>query len=367
MPCPGETGGGRPGRRRKAPRETKRPVGQALAQIVKRFAPWLWEAFDGVDDLREDPRYAMRQVLCLAVLMFACRVKSLRRLDEIRDDARFRDNWCVFSRARSDTVVCSRQMTNILCATPAEQLGDLRFRLIKDMIRHKQLSEGFLLKHLMVISDGSGIYASSAPHCPECLFQEHQDGSKTYLHNVLEVKVIPWGGLALSLMTEPLLNPGGGKYDKQDCESKAFKRVLSRIKEVFPREPLVHLLDSLYCNGPALNAIAALDQKFIACFKPGSIPTLYEESLTLRQLAPNNRSVRTLVRDGHRVKQIFTWANALEYQELTLDFVMCEETVEGKTTTFAYLSNFTVDRENVITIAEGGRKRWTIENQRFNE
>jgi len=46
---------------------------------------------------------------------------------------------------------------------------------------------------------------------------------------------------------------------------------------------------------------------------------------------------------------------------------MCEETVEGKTTTFAYLTNFTVDRENVTTIAEGGRKRWTIENQGFNE
>ena len=59
--------------------------------------------------------------------------------------------------------------------------------------------------------------------------------------------------------------------------------------------------------------------------------------------------------------------NDLEYQDLKLDFVMCEETVEGKTTTFAYLTNFIVERENVIIIAEGGRRRGTIENQGFNE
>ena len=46
---------------------------------------------------------------------------------------------------------------------------------------------------------------------------------------------------------------------------------------------------------------------------------------------------------------------------------MCREAVDGKTTTFAWLTNFNVDRDNVIIIAEGGRKRWTIENQGFNE
>ena len=43
----------------------------------------------------------MAQVLNLAVLMFACRIPSRRRLDLVTDDAVFRDNWCVFSRART--------------------------------------------------------------------------------------------------------------------------------------------------------------------------------------------------------------------------------------------------------------------------
>jgi hypothetical protein len=338
-----------------------------LVRIVQRFTPWLWEAFDAVDDSREGPLYAMRQVLCLGILMFACRLPSLRRLDEVSNDVFFRDNWNVFSRAKSDTVICSRQMTNVLKDIAPEQIGDLRVRLIKGMIRDKQLPDAFLLKHVMVVSDGSGIFSSSQEHCDRCLFQEHQDGSKTYLHNVLEVKVITHTGLALSLMTEPLLNPEDRKYDKQDCESKAFKRALPRIKEAFPRELLVHLLDSGYCNGPLFKAIEAVNQKFICCFKEGSIPTLYEEALALRKLGPENRKVRKFIREGHTVKQVFTWVTGLEYQEVKLNFVMCEETVEGKTTTFAYLTNFAVDRENVLVIANGGRKRWTIENQGFNE
>ena len=46
---------------------------------------------------------------------------------------------------------------------------------------------------------------------------------------------------------------------------------------------------------------------------------------------------------------------------------LCVEILDGKTTTFAWLTNFNVDRDNVIIIAQGGRLRWTIENEGFNE
>jgi len=200
---------------------------------------------------------------------------------EAIDDARFLDNWCTFTRAKTETVICSRQMTNVPAVTDWEQLGRLRVRAIKDMVRNKQLQQARLLGHLMMVSDGTGIYASSEPHCPQCLTQRHQDGSVTYMHQVLEVKVIGWNGWAFSVMTEPQLNPEDGHYDKQDCESKAFKRMLPRLKEQFPRERIVHLLDALHCNGPAFHALQALRHKFICGFKPGSIPTLYEEALAL--------------------------------------------------------------------------------------
>ena len=113
------------------------------------------------------------------------------------------------------------------------------------------------------------------------------------MHNVLEAKVITWSGLALSVMTEMQLNPKDGNYDKQDCESKAFKRLLPRLKQEFPQQPIVHLLDAGYCNGPMFKAIDAVHHKFVCCFKPGSIPTLYQEALTLQELNPHNPIART--------------------------------------------------------------------------
>lgn len=356
----------RPGRRRKAPRETKQPIGQALVQLVGRLFPWWWEALDQISDPREEPLYVMRQVLSLGIVMFACRIRSLRGLDRVTEDARFRDNWCVFSRARRETVICSHQMTNVLAALDAEEIAALRPRLIKTLHRQKQLPDALLLGHLMVVSDGTGIFASTQYHCERCLTQEHQDGTTVYLHNVLEAKVITWDGLALSLMSEMQLNPADGKYDKQDCENKAFKRLLPRLKEEFPQQLFVHLLDSGYCNGPIFKAIQAVHHRFVCCFKPGSIPTLYEEALTLAGLCPQNRLAQTSGSKPHPVRQVLTWVNDLEYEGLRLDFLMCRETVDGKTTTFAWLTDFHVDRENVIILAQGGRKRWTIENEGFN-
>jgi len=308
----------------------------------------------------------MRQVQTLGVLMFACRIGSLRALDNVTHDARFCDNWCVFSRARRQTVLCSHQMTNVLAAMDSEEIAALRPRLIKTLLRQKQLSDALLLGHLMVVTDGTGIFSSSEYHCDQCLTQKHQDGSKTYLHNVVETKVITWSGLALSVMTEMQLNPKDGIYDKQDCESKAFKRLLPRLKQEFPQQRIVHLLDAGYCNGPMFKAIEALRHKFVCCFKPGSIPTLYQEALTLQELSAHNRILQTLGPKRHRVRREYTWVNDLEYEGLKLNFVMCKETVDGKTTTFAWLTNFNVDRDTVI-IAQGGRKRWTIENEGFNE
>lgn len=319
-----------------------------------------------MDDVREDPRYAMSQVLSLAVLMFACRVRTLRALDRISDDALFRDNWCVFSRARTDTVLCSRQMTNVLAKLDLDALDALRPRMVKSLIRQKQLGDAFAQGHLMVVSDGTGIFSSSKPHCRRCLTQKHQNGSVTYMHNILEVKVITWNGIALSVMSEAQLNPENGIYDKQDCESKAFKRMLPRLKEEFPREPIVHLLDALYCNGPTFKAIRDMKQQFICCFKPGAIPTLYEEALTLLALEPQNRVTQSVGAKAHRITRVYRWANGLEYEGQTYGFVMCQETVAGETTTFAYITTFHIHGDNAVEIANGGRKRWTIE-EGFNE
>ena len=327
--------------------------------------PWFWESCEAIEEPRENPHYSMTQALTLATLMFACRIPSRRQLDKFTDDATFLRNWCVFSRAQTETVMCSRQMINVCAAIDPDELEQSKPNYLRTMLRNKQAQTLYLLGHVMIAADGTGIFSSSTPHCEQCLYQEHQDGTVTYLHNMLEVKAVGWDGLAVPVLSEPLLNDKA--YDKQDCETKAYHRALPRLKQAFPRERFLHLLDSLYCQGPIFKAIDACRHKFVCNFKRGSIPTLYDEGHELIKLSPENTSSKKFKKDGKWVLRQYYWVNGLQYYGMELAMIVCKETVEGKTTTFVFLTNFILTRDNVQIIADGARQRWVIENQGFNE
>lgn len=301
--------------------------------------------------------------------MFACRIPSRRELDRTSNNVLFRDNLCLFSGAKTETVMVSEQMVNVLKVLDADELATVQPELVRTLIEKKRLPDAYVLDKLVVCSDGTGIYASSIPHCDECLTQKHKDGTVTYMHNMLEAKVLSANGMAISLMSEPIKNPAGGGYEKQDCETKAFKRLVSRIKQSFPRQPFVHLLDSLYAQGPVFKLLAQAKHEFICCFKEGSIPTLYAEALELLKLHPENKlTIRTEVGDKGKVRQTLRWLDNLEYQGMTLGFVLCEQTDKnGDVTTFAWLTSFKVIEQNVLEIARAGRMRWKVENEGFNE
>ena len=49
---------------------------------------------------------------------------------------------------------------------------------------------------------------------------------------MLEVKLVCENGLAVSILSEPVQNENG-KYDKQDCELKAFHRLEQLLGKSF--------------------------------------------------------------------------------------------------------------------------------------
>jgi hypothetical protein len=345
-----------------------------LVVLIRHCFPDFWKRIGRIEDPRDAERsvYGLRHVLCLTLLMFACRIPSRRQLDRISDDALFRDNLCRFSGEQNDTVMTSGQMVNVLKVLEADEVAGLQPEMVRQLIAAKRLGSGYVLGHLALGTDATGIFASSRPHCDKCLTQNHRDGSITYMHNVLEAKVLCANGMAISVMSEPVENGANRKYEKQDCETKAFKRLLPRIKEEFPRQPMVHLLDSLYANGPALTAITQVKHEFICNFKNGSIPTLYDDACALMGLEPGNVLRQQTVLPGAKGRQVhqkLRWVNGIEYQGLTMAFVLCEENdcQSGERKCFAWLTSFEVNKDNVREIARGGRMRWKIENEGFNE
>ncbi len=339
--------------------------------MVRHCFADFWDHLASIEEPRHPDRirYPLTQVLCLAMFMFACRITSRRELDRVSDNACFVENLCRFSGTQTETVMVSEQMVNVLKELDVDELAAVQPKLIRALVKDKRLQDAYVLGHLAVCSDGTGIFASSSYHCDECLTQKHKDGTVTYMHNMLEAKVLCANGMALSLMSEPIKNPASGSYDKQDCETKAFKRLVPRIKDEFPRQPFVHLLDSLYAQGPVFEDLAGVKHQFICCFKHGSIPTLYDEALELLELNSQNKmAVRMQVSGKGDVRQNLRWLDNLEYKGRAMGFVHCEEIdKKGHVTTYAWLTSFDVTQQNVWEIARAGRMRWKIENEGFNQ
>lgn len=306
----------------------------------------------------------------LGILMFCCRIPSRRRLREVGWSEEFHENWCRLSAARTDAVAHPDTLIHLLKKIDNEQLGSMAHKMVKDLIRAKRLPTAFLDGHLMIAVDGVCIFSSRTYHCEECIVINHGDGVTSYLHYMLEAKVICRDGSTLSVMTEPILNPKGNTYDKQDCELKAFKRLQSRLKAAFPRTKMVLLADSLYACAPFFEICEDNTWEFIVTFKGGSIPTLFDEAMTLLSLETD--TVKKLDKDG--VCQTWRWLDNLEYvagkKEFQLGFIEYRETDQAGDEDdryFAWLTSFLPNRDNVASYGKGGRLRWKIENEGNNE
>ena len=90
---------------------------------------------------------------------------------------------------------------------------------------------------------------------------------------MLEAKIVTEGGLAQSVETEFIENTN--RYTKQDCELKAFYRLVKRLKRQYPQLKICLLLDSLYVADPVFKILDKYKWKYIITFKEGSMPDTY--------------------------------------------------------------------------------------------
>jgi hypothetical protein len=127
-------------------------------------------------------------------------------------------------------------------------LERISFKGSLDSVRqssHAMVLDRFRLDDdFVVAADGTGVLSFRECHYEHCL--EHRNQSAVYyLHSVLEVKMVHPCGLALFMTTEFIANPlpqnkspapaALTDYEvvKQDCELKAFLRMLENVPNLF--------------------------------------------------------------------------------------------------------------------------------------
>jgi hypothetical protein len=337
-----------------------------LPRLLRHFLPdfnaWL-------DDLPEhrSPKllyYHRRHLIWGGLLLFLLHLRSRLQFTLERGCSTLAANLVTLAGTTEDAIAHGDTLAGWFRRVPAAQVLGLVQRCVRRLIRMKALDDFRVEGHFPVAVDATGMLSFDHRHCPHCLTRQLSNGGTLYYHPVLEAKLVAENGLALSVATDFIENPEGWTPEtKQDCEKKAFHRLAEQLYDAFPRTPFCLLLDALYLDHGVLAHCAKHGWKFLITFKEGSMPAVWAEAQRLLHLQPGNRLALTL-RNGTR--RLYRWAENVDVGGLHALF--CEETkADGSITHFAWLTNFTITRQNAIALADrGGRLRWKIENEGFN-
>lgn len=336
-----------------------------IFKTVRRFFPSLRRQFDALPDPRREDRitYPARFLVWLGTLMFCFRFRARRRLRFDLNGYGGLANLNRLAETELDKLAHDDTVANLFKKLPVSALGRVRTEMARNLLRSRTLERFRLLgKFYLVAVDATGFLSFSKRHCKQCLTQQLANGETRYYHSVLEAKLVCDNGMAVSLATEFIVNTDGEK--KQDCEIKAFGRLLPRLRKAFPQLSLCLLFDGLYLSKNVMALCRKHHCAYIVTFKEGSAPALYRETDALLSLR-EQPSINTT--DG-QTRRCYRWVNDLDHAGNRLHVFECVETRPNqKTTRFRWATNLRVTRANVQTLSgKGGRARWKIENEGFN-
>lgn len=323
--------------------------------------------------------YDRRFLAWWGICLFLLKLGSRRQLDfDLADSESFvLANVNRLAGTHQDSLPVHNTLRHFIGHVSSRPFRRLCTRILRRLMRMRALDEQRLGSSFVVAVDGTGLFSFDRQHCPYCLTQEHE-GKTRYFHPVLEAKLVTSNGLALSLASEFIENPvpvGSTQAQhyqkiKQDCELKAFARLAPQLRRDFPQTLFLITSDALYACGTAIQICKDNRFSYIFTFKPGSLPTVWEDFQALLKLCPQNTK-RVVLPDG--TVRVYRWVNDLDYLDTyhrahRFDGFSCQETTpQHKQTLFAWITERHVTADNVVELSQkGGRARSRIENEGFN-
>jgi len=339
------------------------------------------EWFDRLKEFREENRIQFSGELL-------CQLALWQRLSGIGSN-----NWFELEMERSEHLLAnlSRYMGREITELPSvdticyylrhqkpERLQGVVDAMISALGRKKLLdglktAEGYLL----LAVDGVHVFSSPRP-LEHSTFRRHGDGSVTYHQYYLEAKIVAPDGMALSVHTEAIENPDG-EFDKQDCELKAFKRLIDAVARKHPQMKFSVLLDSLYCNAPVIAACRAHGWGYAVGFKGARQNRPLMDALTekLNGCQANSKTVAIRHNSKSELTLRLRWCNGASHLFNRTTLLGGLNYIEGTVTrkfadgreavfTLGFIVNQEITAANALEIFQTCRQRWKIENQGFN-
>lgn len=339
-----------------------------MLKTQRHFLPNLSVLMNRLPDPRREEQsvYSQAHLLWNGILLFMLHLGSRRQMRFERISDTFEANLKqLCGQFRLDSVADPDTLAYYAERADHRSVEGILADMTVRMIRMRALDPFRLYGYFPIAIDGSQACSFDARPWPGCPHRRRSDGSIMYFSYTLDAKLVTTNGMALSLASEMLTNEGNSQFDKQDCELKAFPRLLDKLAQAFPRTRICLLLDALYANQNIIRLIEARGWKYIITFKEGSMPERFAEAVSLARLQ-NDNALSIKQHDGSSAT--YRWVKQLPVAEFVPNVLFCrEKKKDKKATNFVWLTNFELSKRNVVNITKkGGRLRWKIENEGYN-
>ena len=325
--------------------------------IINQYFPELIEKFEGLTDLRHQSyvTYKMKVIFMVRLLALMSEIKSMHELTREFNTEEAIQNIAQICDLELEEIPHCDTINDVFKNVKIEEIEKIRKYMITRMIRNKMLEKYKIRgQYYHVIIDGTGLATSKKKYNKNCLVKNKTDKNgneyQEYSTYVLEAKLVI-GDMVFSIGSEFVENEDEN-VDKQDCETKAFKRLAEKIKKEYPRLRIIISGDALYASKPVIDICKEKGWKYIIRFKEGSIPTLYREFETI---------VKT---DNESRKKDYEYVTGIDYQENKINIIKYKDNKKG--TEFVYMTDLSITNKNIEETIYIGRKRWKIENEGFN-
>lgn len=342
--------------------------------------PDLKDRMDALPDKRRRRDYSVAELITGCISMFLFKETTRNAANNDRQEEKFKENYYKLFKLRLPHMDTVERFLRLL---DPEELEKLKAVLVCQILEKRVLHKfRFIGKWFTVAIDGTGTnsYDSNDGEGSR-IHKKSKNGVVTYMHHVVEAKLVTSSGLAISIASEWVSNKDRKEFEKQDCERRAFERLAAKIKAYFPRLPICILADGLYPNQTFMRICQENNWQYVVVFPDDILKVLHEDIYDLQDKYRRLQAIDSKDEGRTIITKDYTWlAEPLDHEGYPLYWVSCEQTVahndKGQTPSeleddkivnrFVFITSIQPTDATVREICQAGRNRWKIENQGFN-
>ncbi|CAB3394665.1 Druantia anti-phage system protein DruA [Kyrpidia spormannii] len=283
---------------------------EAQLPVWRALLPGLMEKFSRIADPRRPGsiRHKLTVLLTFGLFMFIFQYASRRRANRELTRPTFWEHFReIFPEV--ETIPHMDTVQRILERINPGELEEVMTATVKRLLRSGRLKALLVEKQYVIAIDGTQKASRGQPWASEALHRRHGENEVSSMAYALEASLVSPQGVVLPFLTEFCENAAEQQeFEKQDSELKACKRLLTRLRKMFPKLRILVVADGLYPNGPMMALCRDLHLDFMFVLPQSCLPSVWEEVKGLRKIEPNERRHRW----GNR-EQIFWWINQIDY------------------------------------------------------